>query len=224
MRNQFISDVSHELKTPIALIQGYAEGLKDGIATDEESQKYYIDVILDEANKMSNLTHDLLDLSRLEYGKETLHMEEFSITDLLSETIKKNELIFKEKNITCEIDSKENYSVVADSTRIEQVITNYLSNATKHVTEPNLIKCTVQETEENKIKVTIFNSGKAIDEEDLPRLWTRFYKVDSSRNREVGGTGIGLSLVKAIMNQHHQKFGANNAENGVEFWFEVEKA
>lgn len=222
MRNQFISDVSHELKTPIALIQGYAEGLNDGIVQDEESKKYYIEVILDEANKMSNLTKDLLDLSRLEYGKEELIFEEFSITDLAKETIKKNELLYKEKNITCELDAKDNYIVKADGDRIEQVLTNYISNAIKHVSNENVIKCTIKQIED-KIRVTVFNSGNNIDEEDIPRLWTRFYKVDSSRNREVGGTGIGLSLVKAIMTQHKNKFGANNVENGVEFWFELDK-
>ena len=224
MRNQFISDVSHELKTPIALIQGYAEGLNDGIVQDEESKKYYIEVILDEANKMSNLTKDLLDLSRLEYGKEEFIIQDFSITDLAKQTLKKNEVLFKEKNINCEFISSEDYYATADSSRIEQVLTNYLSNAIKNVANENIIKCTIEPTESNKIKVSVYNSGNHIDEEDLPRLWTRFYKSDSSRNREIGGSGIGLSLVKAIMNQHGNDFGVKNVENGVEFWFELNKA
>ena len=224
MRNQFISDVSHELKTPIALIQGYAEGLNDGIVQDEESKKYYIEVILDEANKMSILTKDLLDLSRLEYGKEELQMQEFNLTELVQNTLKKNEVLFQEKNVNCIFDVTENYIVNADCTRIEQVLTNYISNALKHVCNENIIKCTIEDTINNKVRFTIFNSGKNISDEDLPRLWTRFYKADTSRNREVGGTGIGLSLVKAIMNQHHQHFGVQNVDGGVEFWFEVEKA
>lgn len=224
MRNQFISDVSHELKTPIALIQGYAEGLNDGIVQDEESKKYYVEIILDEANKMSNLTKDLLDLSRLEYGKEELRIDEFNITELANNTLKKNEVLFKEKNITCEFESSEDYMVKADSSRIEQVLTNYISNATKHVSGEMKIKCSIVPSDNNTIKVTIFNSGNHIDDEDMPRLWTRFYKVDSSRNREVGGTGIGLSLVKAIMTQHGNRFGANNVNGGVEFWFELDKA
>ena len=223
MRNQFISDVSHELKTPIALIQGYAEGLNDGIIQDEESKKYYIEVILDEANKMSNLTKDLLDLSRLEYGKEELVYQDFSISELVKSTLKKNELIFNEKGIKSELDIVEDYMVNADPNRIEQVLTNYISNAIKHVSDKNIIKCSVKEID-NKIRITVFNSGKNILDEDIPRLWTRFYKVDSSRNRELGGTGIGLSLVKAIMNQHHQEFGVNNVKDGVEFWFELKKS
>lgn len=220
MRSQFISDVSHELKTPIALIQGYAEGLVDGIVTDEESRKYYCEVILDEANKMNNLTKDLLDLSRLEYGTNELHLETFNLTDLISSTLKKNELLFNEKNVTCEFNETKDFYVVADSNRIEQVLTNYITNALKHVCNENQIRCTIIE-KGNLVRVSIFNSGNPISEEDLPRLWTRFYKVDSSRNRTVGGTGLGLSLVKAIMLQHKNKFGVNNVENGVEFWFEL---
>lgn len=223
MRNQFISDVSHELKTPISLIQGYAEGLSDGIITDEEDKKYYIDVILDEANKMSNLTKDLLDLSRLEYGKEELIYDNFSITELVNNTLKKNELLFNEKGITYSLESEENYIGYADHNRIEQVITNYISNAIKNVNEDKIIKCSITPTSEDTLRIKVFNSGHHIADEDMPRLWTRFYKVDSSRNREIGGTGIGLSLVKAIMTQHGQKYGACNVDGGVEFWFEIQK-
>ena len=242
MRSQFISDVSHELKTPIALIQGYAEGLVDGIITDEESKKYYCEVILDEANKMSNLTKDLLDLSKLEYGNNELHFEVFNITDLVTSTLKKNELLFKEKNITCNFNFSKDIMVKADLHRIEQVLTNYISNALKHVCNENIIECTISETNSfeknltennitndditsyypNKVRISIYNSGKHIPEEEQPRLWARFYKVDSSRNRTVGGTGLGLSLVKAIMLQHKNKFGVKNVAGGVEFWFELD--
>lgn len=224
MRSQFISDVSHELKTPIALIQGYAEGLVDGVITDEESKKYYCEVILDEANKMSNLTKDLLDLSRLEYGNNELKIENFNITELVSSTLKKNELLFKEKNINCEFSYSKEVLVKADINRIEQVLTNYITNALKHVNNEKIINCTINELENNnKVRISIYNTGKHINEEDIPRLWTRFYKVDTSRNRSVGGTGLGLSLVKAIMIQHKNNFGVNNIDGGVEFWFELDK-
>ena len=165
MRNQFISDVSHELKTPIALIQGYAEGLNDGIVQDEESKKYYAEVILDEANKMANLTKDLLDLSRLEYGKEELHIDDFNITELIKTTIKKNEVIFKEKNITCTLENDEDFIVKGDSPRIEQVLTNYISNAIKHVCNENIIKCSITPSDNNTVKITVFNSGNNINKE-----------------------------------------------------------
>ena len=224
MRNQFISDVSHELKTPIALIQGYAEGLADGIIKDEESRKFYYDVILDESNKMAELTRGLLDLSNLEYGKNELNIQVFNITELINTLIKKHEVILKEKNITAEFNYTDELNVKADTFRIEQVLTNYFNNAINHLDDKRFIKISIDDTlEKNLIKVSIFNSGNHIEEENLNKVWNRFYKIDSSRNREIGGSGIGLSLVKAIMKQHHMKYGVENVKDGVSFWFELEK-
>ena len=222
MRSQFISDVSHELKTPISLIQGYAEGLADNVITNEESRKYYIDVILDEANKMSELTKGLLDLSNLEYGKYDLQIQEFDITNLISSIVKKNELILKEKNINLQFDDSSHYNVLGDVFRIDQVITNYLNNAIKNVDGEKIIKIFLEE-KDNLIRINVSNTGKNIAVEDLPRIWVRFYKVDNSRNRSVGGSGIGLSLVRAIMNQHKNDYGVDNTEDGVNFWFELNK-
>ncbi|MBQ9280329.1 MAG: HAMP domain-containing protein [Clostridia bacterium] len=225
MRSQFISDVSHELKTPIALIQGYAEGLIDGIATTDEDKKYYLEVILDEANKMSALTHDLLDLSNLEYGKNNLNIQTFDICELIGSTIKKNEIIFHEHGINAsftnyEINPDEIINVNADSFRIEQVLINYINNAIKNIDEKKLLKISVEKND-NIAKVKVFNSGNHITPENLMRIWNKFYKVDSSRNREQSGSGIGLSLVKAIMDQHKNNYGVENVEEGVVFWFEL---
>ena len=224
MRRQFVSDVSHELKTPIALIQGYAEGLADNVVTDEESRKYYVDVILDEANKMSELTKGLLDLTNLEYGKSELQIQEFDITNLVSSIAKKNELLFNEKNIRLEMDSSKHYDVRGDMFRIEQVVTNYLNNAIKNISGEKVIKIGVEERDDNLIRVNVFNTGKAIDEEDLARIWIRFYKVDNARTHSAGGSGIGLSLVRAIMTQHGNAYGVDNVKDGVNFWFELNKA
>lgn len=224
MRNQFVSDVSHELKTPIALIQGYAEGLIDGIASDEESKKYYLNVILDEANKMAELTRGLLDLSNLEYGKNELNLQEFNLTELVNNLIKKQEIILNEKDIKVTFDFNENLEVIGDTFRIEQVLTNYFNNAIKHVNDKKEIKFTIENNDKDLVRVSVFNTGENINEEDMPRLWNRFYKVDSSRNREVGGTGIGLSLVRAIMKQHNMNYGVKNVDGGVVFWFELKKA
>ncbi len=224
MRSQFISDVSHELKTPIALIQGYAEGLVDGVVTDEDSKKYYLDVILDESNKMAELTRGLLDLSNLEYGKNELNIQEFNITELIQNLVKKQELLLKEKEITVQFDDTKETLVKGDTFRIEQVITNYFNNAIKHVNEQKKIQITIEDTDTKKVKISIFNTGNPIADEDLIKIWDRLYKADKSRNRDAGGSGIGLSLVKAIMKQHHQAYGCENTEGGVNFWFELEKA
>jgi len=224
MRKQFISDVSHELKTPIALIQGYAEGLVENVNTDEESKKFYAEVILDEAEKMDSLVKQLLELMKLEYGKREFNNTEFDIVELIKEVIRKCDVMLKENNIEVEFDDGKKVYVLADEFYIEQVVTNYFTNAIKHaeiVEGQKKIKIEVEE--KDKIRISIFNTGERIPEEDLNKIWQRFYKVDSSRNREDGGTGIGLALVKAIMNNYENDFGVKNKENGVEFYFELDK-
>ena len=225
MRKQFISDVSHELKTPIALIQGYSEGLIENVNTDDESRKFYAEVILDESNKMDKLVKQLLELMKLEYGKREFNNEKFDIVELIKEVIRKCNVMLNEKNIIVEFDDQKPVYVVADEFYIDQVITNYFTNAIKHVKEQkgkNIIKINVKEKENQKVRISVFNTGDNIEEQDIERIWKRFYKIDSSRNREDGGTGIGLSLVKAIMNNYNNDFGVINKENGVEFYIELD--
>ena len=223
MRKQFISDVSHELKTPIALIQGYAEGLVENVTEDEESRKFYAEVILDESNKMDILVKKLLELMKLEYGKMTFNLTRFNISELIGELIRKNKKLLEEKNITIHFDN-EPYYIIADEFYIEQVVNNYFTNALKNVAEVEGKKEIIisYQKEDTKLRVKVFNTGENIEEENLNRIWNRFYKVDTSRNRESGGTGIGLSLVRAIMQNTHNKYGVENKENGVEFYFEVD--
>ena len=224
MRKQFISDVSHELKTPIALIQGYAEGLIENVSTDEESRKFYAEVILDETNKMDRLVKQLLELMKLEYGKKEFNNEKFDINELINEVIRKCEVMLQKNNIQVEFESKKPIYVWADEFYIEQVVTNYFTNAIKHTEEignNKKIKITVKQLND-KMRITVFNTGKTIPEEDLTRIWGRFYKVDSSRNRQDCGTGIGLALVKAIMNNYQNEYGVNNKKDGVEFYFDVD--
>jgi len=225
MRKQFISDVSHELKTPIALIQGYSEGLIENVNTDEESRKYYAEVILDETNKMDKLVKQLLELMNLEYGKRKFNDKKFDIVELINEVIRKAGVMLEENNIKIEFEEKNPLYVYADDFYIEQVINNYFTNAIKNVEEvegAKVIKIELEELED-KLKVKVFNTGKNIEEENLNRIWNRFYKVDEARSREQGGSGIGLALVKAIMNNYQNKFGVENKPNGVEFYFEVNK-
>lgn len=224
MRKQFISDVSHELKTPIALIQGYAEGLAENVTTDEESRKFYVGVIQDEANRMDKLVKQLLELMKLEYGKREFNNRRFDLTELIKEVIRKTYVMRENQNITVKFDPKEPAIVYADDFFIEQVVTNYITNAIKHVDEVDgekVIEINI-EKHDNKVRVKVYNTGEQISEEDLTRIWKRFYKIDSSRNREKGGSGIGLSLVKAIMNNYQNDFGAYNKDNGVEFFFELD--
>lgn len=225
MRKQFISDVSHELKTPIALIQGYAEGLVENVNVDDESREFYANVILDEANKMDRLVKQLLELMKLEYGKRDFNNESFDIVALINEVIKKCNVMVVENNIKIYFNCKNVIMAYADIFYVEQILMNYITNAIRYSKEVNgerKIEINIYlDAEKNKIRVSIFNSGDNIEEKELQRIWGRFYKVDSSRNREKGGTGIGLAFVKAIMNNYQNEYGAVNKENGVEFFFEL---
>ena len=226
MRKQFISDVSHELKTPIALIQGYAEGLVENVATDEQSQKEYAEVILDEANKMDALVKQLLELMKLEYGKREFNNTNFDIVELIQDVIRKGKVLQEQQQVDVKFESDKPIYVYADNFYIEQVMTNYYTNAIKNVKEiqdKKLIEINVEE-KENKIKIKVFNTGENIPKDQIEKIWNRFYKVDTSRSRENGGSGIGLSLVKAIMNNYGNDYGVTNKENGVEFYFELDKA
>lgn len=222
MRKQFISDVSHELKTPIALIQGYAEGLVENVTTDDESRKFYAEVILDEANKMDIQVKKLLELMKLEYGKMTFNVTRFDISELIGEVIRKNTKLLEEENISIEFKQKPTY-VIGDEFYLEQAFNNYFTNAMKNVQEIEGRKEIIIKYQKNgdKLRIKVFNTGENIKEEDLNRIWNRFYKVDTSRNREKGGTGIGLSMVRAIMQNTHNEYGVENKVDGVEFYFEV---
>ena len=224
MRKQFISDVSHELKTPIALIQGYAEGLVENVNTDEENKKFYSEVILDEANKMDKMVKELLELMKLEYGAKKMTNIFFNITELISEEIRKYTVLLDENDIEVRFNLKQPVYVYADNHFIEQILNNYISNAIKNIEKVNKEKYIEISMKilDNKICISVFNTGKNISEENMQKIWNRFYKEDTSRNREMGGTGIGLSLVKAIMSNYNNEYGVKNKENGVEFYFNLD--
>ena len=223
MRKQFISDVSHELKTPIALIQGYAEGLIENVNTDEESKNFYSEVILDEANKMDKLVKQLLELMKLEYDNREFDNKDIDIVELIKEVIRKTSVMIEDGNFKVEFNMKKPIYIYADDFYIDQVVTNYITNAIKNVEEINgkkQIKVEVNKIKDDKVRVSVFNTGKNIDEDKIERIWTRFYKLDESRDRQKGGSGIGLSIVKAIMNRYGQNYGVMNKKDGVEFYFD----
>jgi two-component system, OmpR family, sensor histidine kinase VanS len=221
MRKDFLSNVTHELKTPIALIQGYAEGLKDNINDDEESREFYCDVIVDEARKMNNMVKKLLSLNQIEFGKNTVNIERFDIVTLIKSVLNSTEILFQQKGALLHFDYSEPCYVWADEYMVEEVVTNYISNALNHVDDPRIIEIKLIQ-KENVIRVAVFNTGANIPEEDIDKIWIKFYKVDKARTREYGGSGIGLSIVKAIMTSHNQECGVINHETGVEFWFELD--
>lgn len=221
MRKDFLSNVSHELKTPIALIQGYAEGLKENINEDEESRVFYCEVIIDEAAKMNQMVKKLLTLNQIEFGNNQLNIERFDILTVIESVIASTEILFKQNNVSLKFENTEPIYVWADEYMIEEVITNYISNALNHVANANIIKVNVVR-KQGIVRISIFNTGKNIPEDDIDNIWVKFYKVDKARTREYGGSGIGLSIVKAIMTSMNQECGVINHEDGVEFWFELD--
>lgn len=220
MRKEFLSNVSHELKTPIALIQGYAEGLKDGVAIDSESMAMYCDVILDESQKMNHMVRELITLNQLESDAE-LNYETFNLTDLIKGKIFAFEMKAKEMEVNLSYEGTDILPVYSDAFKVEQVLQNYLSNAFNHVSGERIIKVCA-EIEEKYTKVSVFNTGDKIPEEELDKIWIKLYKVDKARTRAYGGSGIGLSIVKAIMESLKCSYGVENCDNGVLFWFYIE--
>ncbi len=221
MRKDFLSNVTHELKTPIALIQGYAEGLKDNINDDEDSRDFYCEVIVDEAQKMNTMVKKLLSLNQIEFGNNQPGIERFDLTALVTSVIHSTEILMEQKKAALHFEQSEPLYVWADEYMIEEVMTNYISNALNHVEDPKIIEIKFIQ-KQDVVRVAVFNTGIPIPEEDLENIWIKFYKVDKARTREYGGSGIGLSIVKAIMDSHNQKCGAINHSNGVEFWFELD--
>lgn len=220
MRKSFIANVSHELKTPIALIQGYAEGLNEGMCEDKESRKYYTDVIIDEANRMNSMVKQLLSLSVLESGSMELRKEIFDIYEMVSGVVESNKILVSDKNIEFILEGRPGNLINADEFKLEEVVTNYISNAIKHVSDNGKIIIRLI-SGESTVKLEVYNTGNAIPQEDLEHIWDKFYKVDKAHSRDYGGTGIGLSIVKAILEIHDMTYGVENIDEGVMFWFEA---
>lgn len=221
MRKEFLSNVSHELKTPLALIQGYAEGLLECINDDAESRAFYCEVIMDEADKMNQMVKKLLTLNHLEFGSDAVEMERFDLTELINGVIHASSILIQQNGITVCFDRARPMYVWADEFKIEEVITNFLSNAIHYAMHEKRIDI-FYTIKKDCVRVSVFNTGNPIPEEDLEKVWIKFYKVDKARTREYGGSGIGLSIVKAVMDSLHRACGVCNRDGGVEFWIELD--
>ena len=222
MRKRFVANVSHELKTPISIIQGYAEGLKDGMAMDDASREKYVSVILDESKRMYELVISLLNLSKVEGGfkvneeKLDLNACVLNAVDVLSSNI-------EQKEINLSIDIPENRFVKGDVILIEQAVRNYLSNAISHTIQKGNIKIYCEPYNDN-IRLCVYNSDSFIEGEEMENLFEPFDRVDKSHNRNEGRFGLGLSIVKAICTAHNCDFGVFTNDTGTTFWLELKTA
>lgn len=227
MRQEFVANVSHELKTPIALIQGYAEGLEtEGIVNDKESRDYYINVIKDETERMNHMVRELLDLSALERGMAELDIERINLSEAVDGIVKSQEIKIKEKEVSISVDINKEVYVWADGFKLEEVVRNYLTNAINHVDDNKIVKIYTKDLGSDKLRLYVYNSGVKLSKEEQEKIWEKFYKVDKAHSREYGGTGLGLSIVKAIANQHNTSCGCEAFDentyfkDGMAFYFD----
>ena len=219
-RKDFIASASHELKTPIAIIQGYAEGLKYGI-TDGKDDEYY-DIIIDETEKMNKLVLRLLEQTKYDYGGYKLRLSTFNIKEATEKLMYSRIKLLENNNIKLTYDIDDNLETYSDENIFSIVLGNYVSNAISHCDFDK--KITIKCIDNNGVyRLSVINTGNPISDEDIKNIWNSFYRADKSHSRNAGRFGLGLSIVASLQNSIGQKFGVLNHENNVEFWFEIPK-
>jgi len=217
-RRQFIANASHELKTPIAIIQGYAEGLR--FSETREDIDEYSDVIIEESQKMNRLVVRLLELMRFENGGRTVKREKLFLKDTVVSLVSSRRKHLSDNGIKLEININENYVGYCDRDLFERVFNNYFSNALSHIEGEKRLKISC-EINDDFYRISLFNSGKPIADEDIEHIWQSFYRADKAHSREMGRFGLGLAIVAEAQNLQNAKYGVINHKDGVEFWFDV---
>lgn len=219
MRQDFVSAASHELKTPIAIIRGYAEGLKMNVDENDENAQEYCDIIMNEADKMNKLVVGMLEQSLYSSGGKMPEYADFSVDEYIREFFKSAAPIFEEKGITVKYEGTD-VTAYADRSQMTTVLSNIVLNACSHAKDEKLIEITV--TEQGKTaKIDVFNTGSFVADKDKDGIFTSFYRADKAHSRQEGRFGLGLSIVKLITDNHGCECGFENKENGVSFWFTV---
>lgn len=222
LRKEFISNVSHELKTPLSIIKGYTELISDNLSEDERKQnKQNIDIILDETSRLDKMVKDMLLLSQMEAGFNELNISDFDISHLAEEVIKKVSVLTDiHKNKINLINKNKDNTVKGDREKINQVLINLVSNAIYHSHPEGVIEIYFESINDNEIKISIKDYGEGISEGDIKYVWDRFYKADKSRKRKESGTGLGMSIVKNILEAHKSVYGIQSkAGEGTTVWF-----
>ncbi|KOP80735.1 hypothetical protein AMS59_05035 [Lysinibacillus sp. FJAT-14745] len=217
---EFVANVSHELKTPLTVINGYIKGIKNGVY--EQNDLKYCDVILDEVDRMTEMVQEMLEISRLESPIYQLTESTFDLWHTFLKVYDKFKAMADEKGLQVLFEIDEEAYVNGDIKRIEQVITNLFVNAVKYTPKHNRINIKIVYLEGlNKYKFKIENENIFIPYDEIEQIWDPFYRVEKSRSKEFGGSGLGLAIVKQILERHNSSFGVNNTENGVEFYFDL---
>lgn len=218
-----VANVSHDIRTPLTMIKGYAEIIKDLTGDNKQKREEQLDVIIEESNRLNVLVNDILDLSRLQAGQITIQKTEFDLGVKLRDVMKRYRLLEINENFQFSLEAPEHCMVYADEVKIEQVLYNIINNATNHTGEDKKVMIALEENEQ-WATVKISDTGAGIKQEDMPLIWDRYYKPYKKKDRKGMGTGLGLSIVKAILSAHKYLFGVDSVlGKGSTFWFEIEK-
>lgn len=216
IRREFIINASHELKTPISLIGGYAEGLLVNINDSEEDKNYYCNTIIGEANRLNDIVMQLLNLSKLELGNSVPQKTIFDAFEVVEDICKKLKPLTFENKISLYY-SEVMGKIFFDYEMFGHVVTNLLTNAIRHTEKGGKIKVYTKKMQD-EVKFVVYNEGENIADEELSKIWEKFYKVDKAHSRNDSGSGIGLSIVSAIVNANGGRYGVRNLSEGVEFY------
>lgn len=224
-RREFLGNVSHELKTPIFNIQGYIHTLIDGALYDKDVNMAYLERTSKSVDRMINIVEDLVTISKIESDRLDLEMVKFDLVDLAKDIIDQTEMKARKSNLSISLDKEyDTISVIADKDKIIQVFTNLIINSIKYGKEGGETKIRFYEMGEN-ILIEVADDGIGISQENLPRLFERFYRVDKSRSRDQGGTGLGLAIVKHILESHNQTINVRSTKDiGTTFSFTLQKS
>ncbi|WP_139992891.1 sensor histidine kinase [Paenibacillus paridis] len=222
LRKELIGNISHELKTPLGIVKGFAEGLQDDVAADKRER--YLQLIVNETDRMNALIMDMLELSKYEAKAVRLQFTELSLAKLIQNVADSFSYQLESKQLQVTIQEAGELMVKADARRMEQVVQNLLSNAIRYGSDHSIIRIDIQRLSPGKIITHMENEGPPLAEDDFERIWEQFYRAERSRDRRSGGTGLGLAIVKNILELHGSEFGARNTNRGVSFYFTLEEA
>jgi len=218
LKNELIANISHDLRTPLTLISGYAEAMRD---LPNESTPENAQIIVDEAQRLTTLVNDVLDISKIQAGKEVLNVAPFNLTEMINTAIKRMREMVKNLGYKIEFEYDKQVNVIADETKIYQAFYNLLINAINYTGFDKIVEVH-QIVEGDTVKIEVKDTGEGVSEENLPYIWDRYYKIEKTHKRAVAGTGIGLSIVKSVIEMHGGKYGVVSKTNeGSTFWFSL---
>ena len=221
LRRDLLANVSHDLKTPLTMIKGYAEMIRDLNSENVEKRNDNLNVIIEESERLNVLVEDLLTLSKIQANKDTIVKEKFDLIELINNIVKRYTIYKDTEGYVFEINSPKEIIINADKKKLEQVIYNLINNAINYT--GNDKKIIINVIVDHKVRVEIKDTGKGINQEDLPHIWEKYYHSKKKHKRNVIGTGIGLSIVKTILESHGFKYGVESKKNkGTTFYFEIE--